>query len=280
MSTASDVPSAAGDFDVVGLGFCCLDELLLLERIPRAEEQVTVHERALEGGGMAATAMVAVTRLGGRAAFIGAVGDDATGAQIRQGFESAGVDVTQLWLHPGTTSNRTFVLVDRRNAARSFLAQFGSCGAVPPGHLDRQYLRRGRILHLSDPRTGRAASGNVGTRQRASGLLRWHPLPSRRPRAPAARGLSDRVALLRTRVCTRTRHPARRSACHSGAGAPRPRPAGRGYHGRRARGRLCRAGQRLSRPGLRRRANGGHHGRRRCLPRGVSVRAVTRPLGT
>ena len=166
MSAASSAPAATDDFDVVGLGFCCLDELLLLERIPRAEEQVTLHERALEGGGMAATAMVAVARLGGRAAFIGAIGDDATGVQIRHGFESAGVDVTQLWLHPGSTSNRTFVLVDRRNAARSFLAQFGSCGAVPPGHLDRRYLQRGRILHLGDP--GPAAL-QAATWARASG---------------------------------------------------------------------------------------------------------------
>ena len=166
MSAASSAPAATDDFDVVGLGFCCLDELLLLDHIPRAEEQVTVHDRALEGGGMAATAMVAVARLGGRAAFIGAIGDDATGAQIRHGFESAGVDVTQLWLHPGSTSNRTFVLVDRRNAARSFLAQFGSCGAVPPGHPDRQYLQRGRILHLSDP--GPAAL-QAATWARASG---------------------------------------------------------------------------------------------------------------
>ena len=159
--------SAAPDFDVVGLGFCCLDELLLLERIPRAEEQVTVHERALEGGGMAATAMVAVARLGGRAAFIGAIGDDPTGAQIKRGFESAGVDVSAaVRLHPGTTSNRTFVLVDRRNAARSFLAQFGTCGAVPPDHLDRHYLQRGRILHLSDP--GPAAL-QAATWARASG---------------------------------------------------------------------------------------------------------------
>ena len=166
MSAASNARAAAGEFDVVGLGFCCLDELLLLERIPRAEEQVTVHGRALEGGGMAATAMVAVARLGGRAAFIGAIGDDATGTQIKRGFESAGVDVTQFFLHPGTTSNRTFVLVDRRNAARSFLAQFGSCGAVPSGHLDRRYLRRGRILHLSD--SGPAAL-QAATWARASG---------------------------------------------------------------------------------------------------------------
>ncbi len=158
--------SSAPDFDVVGLGFCCLDELLLLERIPRAEEQVTVLERALEGGGMAATAMVAVARLGGRAAFIGAIGDDPTGAQIKRGFESAGVDVSQFRLQPGATSNRTFVLVDRRNAARSFLAQFGTCGVVPPDHLDLHYLQRGRILHLSDP--GPAAL-QAATWARASG---------------------------------------------------------------------------------------------------------------
>lgn len=151
MSASSDAPSPAHDFDVVGLGFCCLDDLLLLTRIPRPEEQVTVLVRAEQGGGMVATAMVAVTRLGGQAAFVGAIGDDATGAQIRQGFETERVDVKQLWVHLDTTSHRTFVLVDRRNASRSFLAQFGLCGEVPPTHLEREYLRRGRLLHLGDP---------------------------------------------------------------------------------------------------------------------------------
>ena len=150
METGVSPSSSVFDYDVVGLGFCCLDDLLLVNRIPSAEEQVTILERAELGGGMAATAMVTVTRLGGRAAFVGSIGTDGTGTQIRDGFKRESVDITQMFVRPDSTSHRTFVLVDERNACRSFLTQFGDCGEVPATHLDPGYLRRARILHLSD----------------------------------------------------------------------------------------------------------------------------------
>ena len=166
MSAASDTPSAAGDFDVVGLGFCCLDELLLLERIPRAEEQVTVHDRALEGGGMAATAMVAVTRLGGRAAFIGAIGDDATGAQIRHGFESArgrrdpAVAAPRRHLEPDVRARRP---TQRRPFVPRAVRQLWRRASQPPRP---PVPAASRMLHLSDP--GPAAL-QAATWARASG---------------------------------------------------------------------------------------------------------------
>src|SRR5687768_10694683 len=74
------------DLDVVGLGFCCIDELLLLSEIPGPEGRALIRQRGTHGGGMVATAMVATAKLGGRAGFIGKVGDDGAGQAIAAEF--------------------------------------------------------------------------------------------------------------------------------------------------------------------------------------------------
>ena len=78
--------------DVVGIGCCVLDELLLLDRYPveGVESGTRVKAYSLQGGGPAATAMAAVARLGARAGFVGKIGDDDRGRKIREGLREAG----------------------------------------------------------------------------------------------------------------------------------------------------------------------------------------------
>jgi sugar/nucleoside kinase (ribokinase family) len=136
--------------EIVGLGYCCLDELVLLSEIPEPEGRALVRERATQGGGMVATAMVATAKLGARVGFIGKVGDDETGDAIAHEFRAYGVDVSRLVVAPGVTSHRTIVLVDERNGARSFLSVRGTAGPVEADELDRAYVTGARYLHLSD----------------------------------------------------------------------------------------------------------------------------------
>lgn len=136
--------------DVVGLGFCCVDELLLLTEIPPPEGRAIIRQRAQQGGGMVATAMVAVARLGGRAGFVSKVGDDATGQWIGDDFRRFGVDVSRLVVQPGHRSHRTVVLVDEGNGARTFLSDRGTVSDIQPEELDRDYLTSAAVLHLSD----------------------------------------------------------------------------------------------------------------------------------
>lgn len=141
---------ASMELDVAGLGFCCQDDLLLLSEIPEAEGRANVLGRAAQGGGMVATAIVAVARLGGRAGYLAKVGDDATGELILDGFRQEGVDVSRAVVQPGATSHATIVLVDRRNGARAFLAMRGTAQDILPGELDRDYIAATKILHISD----------------------------------------------------------------------------------------------------------------------------------
>jgi sulfofructose kinase len=138
------------DLDVVGLGYCCQDELLLLSEIPGPEGRATIRQREVQGGGMVATAMVAVARLGGRAGFVTKLGDDDTGKWIREDFQRYGVDVSRVVVQTGARSHRTVVLVDERTGSRSFLSDRGEVAEISSHELDREYVTQGAILHLSD----------------------------------------------------------------------------------------------------------------------------------
>ena len=116
---------------------------------------------------MVATAMVAVARLGGNAAFITRVGDDLTGTQILDEFRSEGVDVSHAVTSPGLTSHRTIVLVDGRTGARAFLAGRGTANDVLPDDLNLEWVARSPFLHLSD--AGPAAVASARAVQGAGG---------------------------------------------------------------------------------------------------------------
>jgi sugar/nucleoside kinase (ribokinase family) len=136
--------------DVVGLGFSCIDDLLLLTEIPGPEGRASLRQRKREGGGMAATAMAAVARLDGRAGFVAKVGDDPIGGQILDEFRRFGVDVSRAVIHPGATSHRTIVLVDQRSGARAFISDRGTVVELQPEELDRDYVTSAPVLHVSD----------------------------------------------------------------------------------------------------------------------------------
>ena len=58
--------------EIAGLGFCGLDYLCIVPRIP-IDDKVEIIQSLIQGGGPAATAIVTAARLGARTAFIGAV---------------------------------------------------------------------------------------------------------------------------------------------------------------------------------------------------------------
>ena len=138
------------ELEVLGLGFSCMDDLLLLSEIPPPEGRATVLRRDRQGGGMAATALAAVGKLGGRGGFIASTGDDETGRQVLEEFRHYGVDVSRSVVRPGARSHVTIVLVDHATGARAFLTNRGNVPELAPDELDETYVKSARVMHLSD----------------------------------------------------------------------------------------------------------------------------------
>lgn len=138
------------ELDIVGIGFCCVDVLLRVEKIPRPEEGTRVLEVSRQGGGMVATAMVAATRLGARCGFAGWCGDDELGRELLAEFARYGVDTSAFVVRRGATSNLCYVLVDSCTAERSFVGQYGTAAPLRPEDLRPEYITAARIVHLGD----------------------------------------------------------------------------------------------------------------------------------
>ncbi len=96
---------------VVCVGLATQDSIFALPRHPGADDRVVATELAVAGGGPAATAAVALARLGIETAFVGAVGDDGVGEAVRDGLEGEGVDVSELALVAGARSPQSSILV-------------------------------------------------------------------------------------------------------------------------------------------------------------------------
>src|SRR5690606_887080 len=67
---------------------------------------------ATHAGGKGANQAVAAARAGGQVSFIGAVGDDAFGATLREGLVAEGIDVRHLRTAPDVASGVALIAVD------------------------------------------------------------------------------------------------------------------------------------------------------------------------
>ncbi len=131
--------------DVLCVGIAVQDVLLSVEGYPPADAKVRVSGVVEQGGGLAATAAVAVARLGGRAALVAAVGDDPRGAQMLEELAREGVDVSACRRCVGAVSPFSTVVVDRFSGTRTIFFCPGST-ALPPDAVEPSLVRGARVL--------------------------------------------------------------------------------------------------------------------------------------
>lgn len=83
----------AGDLQVLGFGALAIDDIIYVDR-PFSAGKGKVTSRTKDHGGNVATALVAVAKLGGRAGFIGWLGDQPLAEASARELERHGVDIS------------------------------------------------------------------------------------------------------------------------------------------------------------------------------------------
>ncbi len=116
---------------VVGVGLACLDQLIRWKdaALPVHENRVIDYE--VQGGGLVGTALSAVTRLGGRAEWWGAVGGDWMGRMVLDSLVAEGIDVSQARVVEDGRGPMVLVCVDGATGERHFLYAVGLRGDKP-----------------------------------------------------------------------------------------------------------------------------------------------------
>ena len=98
--------------NILVVGLAVVDFLFELESMPRQAEKYIARNARPVGGGGAANAAVAITRLGGQARLAARVGDDVMGDMILAELRAASVDCTLMQRCEGAASSYSSVLVD------------------------------------------------------------------------------------------------------------------------------------------------------------------------
>jgi len=111
----------ARPFDLLGVGECSLDQLLLLDALPAPGGKARVAEWRELAGGQVATAVLAAARLGLRTAYAGAVGDDARAECVLAPLRAAGADLSRVETVVGAATRAAVILVERGTGERSVL---------------------------------------------------------------------------------------------------------------------------------------------------------------
>lgn len=118
----ADPPEPGGDrIDLLGIGQCSIDHVCLVEGLPRFAGKAAMLGYELRSGGTVATAVLAATRLGLRAAFAGATGDDEAAAAVLAPLVAAGVDTRAVRRIAGARTRLAVILVDRASGERTVL---------------------------------------------------------------------------------------------------------------------------------------------------------------
>lgn len=104
--------------EVVCVGVITIDTIALVDSYPAEDERVLAKEIVRAGGGPAAVAAVALTRLGIRTAIAGTIGDDADGAEVMKIFARENIDTTGISIGESATSG-SVIVASREHSTRA-----------------------------------------------------------------------------------------------------------------------------------------------------------------
>jgi sulfofructose kinase len=111
--------------EILGFGCVTYDMLSVIPEIPAWEAVEYIEEFQVQQGGIAATAIVAASKLGAETEFIGGIAKGFQGEFLMDNFRKYGVACDRLRVFEDATSQFTVVLVHKTSGRRTFIINKG-----------------------------------------------------------------------------------------------------------------------------------------------------------
>ncbi len=143
--------------EVIVLGAAAIDLVARVQAMPNPDEIILAESYAQYPGGAAANVAVGLARLGVKTGFVGCLGDDAWGSQLKATFDQEGVDTRQVFIEPGQHSAACFIAVEPQGVRR-IIALGGMALLDSVERLDAHYFEAARALYIGDAFTDVAAA--------------------------------------------------------------------------------------------------------------------------
>jgi sulfofructose kinase len=102
----------------VCVGVITIDTIALVDKYPGEDERILADAITRAGGGPAAVAAVALSRLGIKSAIVGTIGDDADGKEVLRIFAQEGVDTSGISIGKTATAG-SVIVASKEHSARA-----------------------------------------------------------------------------------------------------------------------------------------------------------------
>jgi len=155
-----DARAESRTLDVLGIGQSSLDSVVFVDA-PPGGEGVDPSGALERPGGQVATAVLACARLGLRAAYAGAVGDDAAAEAVLAPLKRAGVGLSGVRVIPGARTRRALIAVERRSGERHVHPRRDPRLVLPPEAIEPALVQAAGALHLDAEHAEAAARAAV-----------------------------------------------------------------------------------------------------------------------
>lgn len=137
-------------YDLAAIGDINLDIIVMVSRIPEADEEIRVLSLSESIGGDAANVAVGFALLGGRSLLVGAVGEDTAGIKALDFFVKKNVDTSRIAVISNSSTGRVVSIVDA-NGQRRMLHWRGANAERILVEEDLKLLKSSKIIYIADP---------------------------------------------------------------------------------------------------------------------------------
>jgi ribokinase len=134
--------------DIVGLGEVVVDWVFELPHFPTSDEKVNAISENIFSGGVTANYLVAVSRLGVKCGFIGAVGDDKYGSFLINEFLKEGIDTTLTFKKINKKTPVNFIILVR-GEKRIIQSPHMKKTKIDITDIDKKYIASAKVLHTT-----------------------------------------------------------------------------------------------------------------------------------
>ncbi len=138
------------NIDVVVIGRSCLDYIAVVDKFPLENQKVALKFRLTEGGGQGGTASCCISRLGGKVAYVGRIGDDEEGRFCLKRLTDFRVDTQFVDIVKNGKTPVAYVFVTTNGGERTIIYERNALPAITLEDWLADLVRRGEIV-LLDP---------------------------------------------------------------------------------------------------------------------------------
>ncbi len=136
--------------DVLVIGRSCLDNIAIVDNFPEENQKVPLAFKLVEGGGQGSTASCCISRLGGRVAYIGKLGDDEAGGICLKRLQEFGVDTDWVEIVANGKTPVAYAFVTKSTGNRTIIYEHHTLPKIRLNSTLKNLLAQTRIV-LLDP---------------------------------------------------------------------------------------------------------------------------------